>query len=53
MTYYIPVAKQIAQLADQGFGEIEAYDFEGVPVTGASEHSWIFYLARKLPAKPS
>lgn len=47
MTYYIPVSKQIAQLAANGFGEIEAYDLEGRPVTGDTGDAWIFYLARK------
>lgn len=45
--YYINIEKQIKQLTDIGFSNIEAYDIEGKLVESDSASHWIYYLAKK------
>ncbi len=47
LLYYITIEKQIKQLADNGFTNIEAYDTDGNPVARDTESHWLHYLAAK------
>jgi ubiquinone/menaquinone biosynthesis C-methylase UbiE len=47
LLYYISIEKQIKQLTEAGFSDIEAYDVEGRKVTNDTSSLWIYYLAKK------
>ena len=50
LTYYISIKKQIEQLEQTGFGETEAYDFDGKVRQSDTTSPWIYYLTRKHAA---
>lgn len=47
LTYYISINSQVAQLEQTGFGETEAYDFDGRVCQAGTTSPWIYYLTRK------
>jgi ubiquinone/menaquinone biosynthesis C-methylase UbiE len=47
LLYYISIEKQVKQLTDFGFSDIEAYDMQGKPVKSDTSSHWIYYLAKK------
>ncbi len=47
LIYYICIEKQVKQLANIGFFDVEAYDFEGRLVDHDLSSNWIYYLAKK------
>lgn len=47
LLYYIAVDKQIKQLADVGFKDIEVYDMKGNMVKSHTSQHWLYYTARK------
>jgi SAM-dependent methyltransferase len=51
LTYYISIGQQIAQLENEGFIQIEAYDMDGNRVETDIDFPWTYYLAQK-PAGP-
>ncbi len=47
LLYYITIEKQLKQLVEVGFSDIEAYDNEGKLVNSDISSHWIYYSARK------
>ena len=47
LLYYISIEKQVKQLTDLGFSDIEAYDMQGKLVKSDASSHWIYYLAKK------
>ncbi|HEX8566453.1 MAG TPA: class I SAM-dependent methyltransferase [Pyrinomonadaceae bacterium] len=47
LLYYISIEKQVKQLTDFGFSDIEAYDMQGKLVKSDTSSHWIYYLAKK------
>jgi ubiquinone/menaquinone biosynthesis C-methylase UbiE len=47
LAYYISIEKQIKQLANIGFSDIEAYDMEGRQTDHDIAFPWTYYLAKK------
>jgi ubiquinone/menaquinone biosynthesis C-methylase UbiE len=47
LLYYISIEKQVKQLTDIGFSDIEAYDMQGNLVKSDTSSHWIYYLAKK------
>ncbi|MDQ4123387.1 MAG: class I SAM-dependent methyltransferase [Acidobacteriota bacterium] len=47
LLYYISIEKQVKQLANVGFSDVEAYDQQGKLVESDTSSHWIYYLAKK------
>lgn len=47
MLYYITIEKQLKQLEEIGFRDIEIYDMQGNVTSGGTSPHWFYYLARK------
>jgi len=47
LIYYISIGRQIKQLEEIGFFDIEAYNAQGESVKTDTESFWIYYLANK------
>ncbi len=47
LVYYINIEKQVEQLTNNGFFDVEAYNCEGKLVERDTVSHWVYYLARK------
>ncbi len=47
LLYYISISKQIEQLNNFGFGEVEAFDMDGNLVKTDTKSHWIHYISKK------
>lgn len=47
LLYYISIERQIKQLEEIGFYDIEPYDMQGNLTNGDTSSHWIYYLAKK------